>query len=240
MHAKGLLVCAILVGCVHAQSPDESAAGKPTKPADDLSRWEASAPVMQAIASARSYWSASEPGYEEEVHVLATTTGAFTRADAEQRAVLYGMSVVPRGFPKRGLALLEGDRLVRNIAFVLIAEDLRALRDFDGNGRDELVFEGGFGMGGQFSRGVTIAAFGEEGLVELGTASVYESACGTGREGMSGPTSAKISVVPGTGLVIQRSRQLSCESETWEPIGGPEPLVLVPSEENPFEDLKTP
>lgn len=52
------------------------------------------------MASALRYWSASEPGYQEEVHVMAVANGAFTRPDAEQQAVLFSMSIVPRGFPR--------------------------------------------------------------------------------------------------------------------------------------------
>jgi hypothetical protein len=56
---------------------------------------------------------------------------------------------------------------------VLFADDLWPLLDFDGDGRDELAFEAGFGMGGQHSRCVTIAAFGEVGLADLGRVSSY-------------------------------------------------------------------
>jgi hypothetical protein len=192
---------------------------------------------MQAIASARGHWSVQEPGYPEDVRVLATTTGAFTRPNVEQQAVLYRMSRYPRGFPKKGIAIIEGDRLVRNIGFVLLAETIRTLADFDGDGLDELAFESEFMMGGQESRAVTIAAFVETGLTELGSVSTYESICGSGREGVAGPAMAKLSVVPGSGLMIERFSKSSCESNTWEPTGKPEALTLSRPEENPFKDI---
>lgn len=174
---------------------------------------------------------------EPDIRVLGTTTGAFTRADVEQRAVLYQIGTQARGFPDLGVAILEGNRLVANFAHTLLAESVATLYDPDGSGRDALAFEGRFGMGGQYTRGVTIAAFGQRGLVALGHIDTYEDVCGARPEGGEGPALARISVVPGTGLVIERERKASCDSEAWEPVGGPEPLALDPPETNPFEDI---
>jgi hypothetical protein len=197
---RGILACAIMAGSAQVRVSDAKAAA----PADDGSQWATSAPVKQAIESARSYWSAEEPGYEEDVRVLSTTTGAFTASGVEQRAVLYRMGTVPRGFPKKGLAILEGDRLVRNIAFLQLSDSVEALSDFDGDGRDELVLEGGFGMGDPDA---------------------------------PGPTSSRISLAPDSGLQIQHFSKATCESETWEPVGEPEPLVLEPPDKKPFVDI---
>jgi hypothetical protein len=242
---RDLLVFAVLLGCAQARSPVESAAGTTTSPviiadgqvgppAADMSLWEASPAVKEAIASARSYWSALEPGYQEEVHVMAAATGAFTRPDVHQHAVFFSMSKVPRGFPKRGLALIEGERLLRNFAFVSLDDDVWALPDIDLDGRDELVFGGSFGMGGQVSSGVTLVVLEEGGLRDLWTATVYESACGAGYEGSM---SARIQVVPGSAIMIQRYIQPSCESETWQAAGEPERLELVPPEGSRYVEI---
>lgn len=241
-----LLIFAILLGCAQARSPVEIpdgtartiviADGEVGPPASDMSSWEASPPVMQAIASARSYWSAAEPGYKEEVHVMAAATGAFTRPDVEQQVVFYSMSNIPRGFPKRGLALVEGERLLHNFAFTGIYFDVWALPDIDGDGRDELVLGGSFGQGGQHTSGVTLLALGEEGLSDLGSVEVYNSACAA-MAGYEWSNKARITVVPGSPIMIQSYSQSSCESETWEPTGEPEPLKLVPPEQNRFVDI---
>ncbi len=231
---RQILLCGALAGCIQALPPEAVAAER----GEDLSRWTEAPPMKQAIAAARKYWTAREPGFQEDVRVLDTTTGAFTRPGIEQRAVLFRMSTHPRGFPKKGLAILEGDELVRNIAMVLLAENVDAYRNFDGSGRDAFALEGGFGMGGQYTRGETIAAFEEEGLVELGRVDTYNDICGTGRPDAPGPTSATITVAPGKGFMIQRFRKATCESESKrEPVGEPEPLVLKPDARNPFEDI---
>ena len=133
-----------------------------------------------------------------------------------------------------GIALLEGERLVANFAHTIGADQVGALRDFDGSGRDALALEGGFGMGGQYTRAVTIAAFADGGLVSLGNVETYNDACGMGREEFDGRTRGRISRTPGAGWVVERERAATCESETWEPVGSPEPLVLEPDERRSF------
>jgi hypothetical protein len=238
--ALALLLASVTLAGAQASSPS-SAEDKTGDPGDEPSRWETAPPVRQAIAAALSYHEeahADTPvALDPDIRVRDTTTGAFTRADVEQRAVLYQIGTQACGFPDLGLAILEGDRLVANFAHSLLAESVTTLRDPDGSGRDPLALEGGFGMGGQYTRGITIAAFGDYGLAALGYVDSYEDVCGAGIEGVEGPTRARISVVPGSGLVIERERKATCDSETWEPLGGPEPLELDPPDENPFEDI---
>ena len=242
-----VLVLALLCGSVAIGSPPGTPEqGTPEKisvsgggrsgPLPDLSDWEAMPAIRQAVAAARSYWSAQEPDYTEDVRVLATASGAFTRPGVEQHAVLYRMSLYPRGFPKKGLAVLEGERLVRNIAFTALHDDVWALPDVDGDGRYELVFAQGFMQGGQVSQGIRLAVFGEEGLQDLGMVDTYESACGAGYEGS---TSAEVWVVPGSPMMIQQYSQSSCEATEWEPQGEPAALELTSRDEALYEDIST-
>jgi hypothetical protein len=249
--AANLVVYTVLIGCAQGQSPIQAAEDpspivivegrtgmaepsgdspdKPAEPAADGSRWETSPPVLQAIAAARSYWSTENPVYEERLRVWPSASGAFTRPGVEQQAVLFMMSPIPRGFPSMGLAILEGDRLVRTIAFATLAQTVRAIPDLDGDGRDELAFSGMFVGQGTVAHGVTLAAFVEEGLDDFGRASIYESSCGAGY-GDTGALAARLSVVPGSEIMIEHYRQPSCDSETWEPVGEPEPLEPIPVE----------
>lgn len=230
-------LCAALAAC--AQTPTGTVK-ETVAPERELSEWEASVPMKQAIAAAHRFWSKESSYYDEDIRVLSATSGAFTQPDVAEMAILYRMTLYPRGFPSKGLAIVEGDRLVRNFAFVMLSEDVSTLADFDADGRDEIALEGGFGMGGQYSRGVSIAAFQEGGLSELGHVNVYEDICGMGVEGSEGPTRSEISAVAGSGLMIEHFRKSTCDSQTWEPAGGPEPLVLEPPDKNPFVDITEP
>jgi hypothetical protein len=217
-----------LAGRVGAQSPVEIADGRREAPWVDLSGWDARPAVQQAVAAARAYWQGQDPSYEEEVRVFAVAEGAFTEPGAGQQAVLYLMSLWPRCCPKMGLAVVEGERLVRNVAFEGTAQALSAVPDLDGDGRDELAYDGSFGMGGEESRSVMLVSFGAGGLAEWGGTSIYESNCATGA-GDSRSTAARVLAVPGPAFTVERYAQPSCETATWEPVGGPEPLALTPS-----------
>lgn len=230
-----LLACSVaalliaLVGCAEAQAPVEIADGRREAPWADLSAWNTREPMQRAIEAARIYWQGQDPSYEEEIRFFAVADGAFTQPGAAQHAVLFLMSPWPRGLPKSALAVVEGDRLVRNVAFEGIAQDLSAVPDLDGDGRDELAYTGTFGMGGQESRSLTLVSFGSDGLAERGGASIYESTCATGA-GDSGSTAARVLALPGPSFgpsfTVERYVQPSCEAQTWEPVGGPEPLAL--------------
>lgn len=229
-----VLTAAACFGCAYAQTPVEIADGRSGGEWVDLSEWAAAAPVRQANEAARAYWRGQDASYEEDLRIFSVAEGAFTEPDVQQQAVLFVMSVWPRCCPKTGLAIVEGDRLVRNVAFEGVAQELAAVPDLDGDGRDELAFTGEFGMGGQVSRSVTLASFGADGLADWGTTSILDSACAAGHDGAS---AARVLALPGPTFTVERFTQASCEAETWAPAGEPEPLDLVAPEESTYVDL---
>ena len=202
----------------------------PGEPAAAGTRWETSPPVLQAIAAARSYWSAKDPNYQENLRVWGSASGAFTRPDVEQHAVLFMLSNIPRCCPPMGLAIVEGDRLVRNIAFVTIAQSVRTIPDIDGDGRNELAFGGGFVGQGLVTEGTLLVALGEQGLDDIGRATTFESACGSGYAD-TGASAARLSLLPGGQIIVEHYSQASCDAETWEPAGEPEPLQPISAQE---------
>jgi hypothetical protein len=145
------------------------------------------------------------------------------------------MSLYPRGFQRKGLALLEGDALVRNFAFAGLAHELETVPDIDGDGRDEILLYGSFGMGGQWTWGAGLARFSQAGIEDLGHATLYEDACGMGREDLGGPSAWRLWAVVGAGMRIQHYRRESCEAETWEPVGEPE--AFTPAPEQSYDEI---
>jgi hypothetical protein len=224
-----LILCAL--GQAQIQAAEDPAPivivdARMAEPADDASRWETSPPVQQAIAAARNYWSTQNPEFEENLRMRGSATGAFTRPDVEQHAVLFMMSNIPRCCAPMGLAIVEGERLVRNIAFDTIAQNVRAIPDVDGDGRNELAFGGSFVGQGQVTEGITLAAFGDDGLDDFGQAIIFESACGAGY-GDTGALAARLSVGPGAEIIVEQFQQLSCDAETWESVGEPQALQAI-------------
>jgi hypothetical protein len=218
---------ATLAGSAGAQAPIVLADGRSSESGTDAADWAARAPVRRATEAARTYWRAQDAGYEEDVRFFAVAEGAFTAPGARQQAVLYMMSPWPRCCPKMGLAVVEGDRLVRNVAFEHTAQTLTAAPDLDGDGRDELVSTGEFGMGGQVSRSMTVMAFEDGGLSDWGGTGIFDSACAAG-PGDGGSMAARVLAVPGPAFTIERYVQPTCESTAWEADGGAEPLTLDP------------
>ncbi len=221
-----LVLCLALFGVAKAQDPVEVVDGRSEEPWADLSAWATRPAMQQAFAAARAYWRGQDEGYEEDVLVLDTAEGAFTQPGARQQAVLFVMSEWPRCCPKAGLAIVEDGKLVRNLAFVGLAQTLSSVADLDGDGHDELAFVGTFGMGGESSSYLTLAAFGAEGLVVRGGASIAYSTCGSGLEG-AGSTAARVLALSGPAFTVERYTLASCEEgATWESDGDPEPLDL--------------
>ncbi|NNF57109.1 MAG: hypothetical protein HKN04_02610 [Rhodothermaceae bacterium] len=231
-------VSVVFLGCAQAQTPIEIADGRAerTGPAADLSVWEERAAFGQAARVARAYWQGRDTGFEEERRVLAVAEGAFTRPEAEQHAILFAMSLWPRCCPKMGLVVIEQGQLVHHVAFEDIAQDLMAVPDLDGDGRDELATLGWFGMGGQMSQSLALLAFSDDGLSGWGGTQLSNSACAAGQ---SGTTAARVLALPGPEFLVEHYTQASCEEPTWQPVGEAEPLHLVPPEESPYVELPT-
>ena len=184
--------------------------------------------LADALERARAHWDATEPGWEEEFQVMDMARGAFLGADAQQEVFLYLASRWPRCCPKMGLVVLQEGSVVRHLAFVGVAQQLRAIPDLDGDGREELWMEGAFGMGGFNSSSATLLALPPGGGVrEWGTVPTGENGCAAGGEDREART-YRIVAHPGPAFTIEGFRA-SCEVEGWEALGGPEPLVPDPA-----------
>lgn len=253
-------VWVVLAACADGQTPvpsDGAGAAAETAPVvvadgreasdgmseDALAAWTASPALQAAVAAARVHWTAREPGYEEEVRVLAVAEGAFTQPDADQHVVLYLMGLWPRCCPKVGLAVVEGGvdgQLVRNTAFEGSTQGLHALPDLDGDGRAEVALLSSFGMGGSEERSVQIASFGQDGTHAWGGTGLYSGACGALRDGEE---AVRVVAVPATApggtpsFMAERYTRATCEGGAWVPSGGPEPITFAAPEPSPYTDL---
>lgn len=227
-------------GCAEAQSPEaasliEIADGRREEASSEPSA-EAAGAVEQALRGAASYWRGQDPDLEEDLRALAAVDGAFTEAGAAQEAVLYLVSLWPRCCPKVGLAVVEGGRLVRNATFEGTNQGLRAVPDLDGDGLDELVLTGTFGMGGQWTTSMTVLSLGADGPTEYASAAISDDACAAGHDGS---TAARILAAPGPSFSVERYTKASCEATEWTPDGEAAPLDLDPPAETAYVDLTT-
>ncbi|HET7692469.1 MAG TPA: hypothetical protein VFM44_05210 [Gemmatimonadota bacterium] len=246
------LLCATIVGCADAQTPDAAADtdaaaaadaaaadtiviadGRVFAEAEDVSDWAGRAAVQAAFAAARAHWQAQDPDYEEEAGVMAVAEGSFSEPGVSQYAVLYLMSSWPRCCPKTGIAVVQDGELVRNVAFESPTHGLVAIPDLDGDGLDELALTGSFGMGGENTTSVTLVSLADSGLRTWGGEMIQYDACGAMQEGGQ---AVRITAVPGPAFTIERFSLASCESGEYQPGGPPEPFEFpAPGEETSVE-----
>lgn len=230
-------------GCAEAQSSDdvapiEIADGRlEATPTDEAapSDEDARPPVQEALRAAAAHWRSQDPALEEDLRALDTAAGAFTEAGASQEAVLYLVSRWPRCCPKVGIAVMEGDRIVRNLTFEGSIHGLRAVPDLDGDGLDDLALTSSFGMGGSWEESVTLLSLGADGPREHGTAPVLSSGCGTGRPDAR-EEAARVLAAPGPVFSVERYTR-ACEATEWTPDGEAAPLDLDPPAEAAYVDL---
>ena len=191
----------------------------------DLQSWQGRPAIQSAIQAARAHWSAQDPGYEEEVRVLSVAEGAFTRPGVAEQAVLYLMARWPRCCPKVGLAIVEGDDLVRNVAFEGSTHGVGSVPDLDGDGIEEVALLSSFGMGGDEESSVVLLSLGDT-LSGWAGAQVSASGCAAGREQ---ETAFSVTAEPGDPPTFtSESFVRSCSGGAWEPGPGSEPLALHP------------
>jgi len=222
-------------GCAEAQSPTaaatpegliEVADGRTERPYVEHEAWERHAAVRAARDASRSHWQRQDPRFEEEFRVLDAVEGAFTRSGARQRAVLYLMSVEPRADPKTGLAVVEGDALVRNVALGG-ANGLVAIPDLDDDGRDELALLHSYGMGGSEETSLALVSLAEDAPVRSwGSTLLGYHSCGTGSPHASAET-VRLLAAPGPAFLVERYRDAACEGR-WTRDGEPEAIELDP------------
>lgn len=224
------LALAVSLGCADAQAPapappvslvdGRDLATDPTT--DDTDR----PAVRLAIRAATAYWRDRDPAQEAEPRVLAAASGVFTEAGAAQDAVLYLVSLWPRCCPKVGLAVLDGDRVVRNVTFESPTQGLRAAPDLDGDGLDEVVLTSTFGMGGSWETSATVLSLGPEGPRSHGSTALFTSDCGTGRPGAT-EAAVRVLATPGPAFSAERYTK-TCDVAVWTAEGEAAPLTLDP------------
>lgn len=239
----GALLAAFLIGaCACTRDGDvaaaEAAAGEPAvvviadgrvRPdSGDLSAWTVHPALQQARVAAQAYWRARNPVYEDDYRVLAVAQAAFTRRGADQQAVLYLLSRWPRCCPNLGLALIEDQRLLGSFAFDAVAQTLAAVPDLDGDGLEELVMSGEFGMGGHSERSFTLLSLASGAPRSLGGSLLGSSDCAA--MGAKGRRAVRVTATPGLAPVFRAGHYVAgCETQDWLPDGGTRMLKLEPA-----------
>lgn len=123
--------------------------------------------------------SAPDPG---EARIEDVAQGAFTRAGASQRALLYRFRETGHGLGRSGVAILDEGRLAAHIVYEGGTDHaVGALPDLDGNGLSELVLASGGTNMGQTWKSLAILGISGNAVASLGRTLAYADDCGAGR-----------------------------------------------------------
>jgi hypothetical protein len=201
--------------------------GRESFPDDDTSEWTQHPAVLIAGRDAEKFWRARNVVYEHDFRVMAAASGAFTKTAATQTSVLYLLSRWPRATPNMGLAVVDaGGKLLHNFVFEASTQRL-ATADIDGDGLDELMLIGSFGMGGSNETYFTLLSLRDGNPLQLAEMVVAADSCASGAEGR-GSTAFVVSLQSGSMLRSEQfsrtcdgSSQWRADSVEQKPLGKP-------------------
>lgn len=131
------------------------------------------------VPKASARWSDNEACDGGNLNIIGAVDGAFTKAGAKQRAIVYELCQTGNGFANNGIAVVEGGRVIAHFAEEG-GWNLEVTRapDINKNGRDELVIETGGGMHqGYTGSSITILEMSETTAKELGVFLAYTNEC---------------------------------------------------------------
>lgn len=148
----------------------------------DTDKWLTHPAILQASETAKQYWQANNSVYEEDFRVMDSRAGAFTQAGHQQTAVLYLLSRWPRCCSNMGLAIIDNDELIRNIALAGGYHHLSGVADLDGNGLDELALISSFGMGGSNETMLSLISLPAASVRQLASLPLIQENCGANPE----------------------------------------------------------
>ncbi len=143
---------------------------KPTKlfPAD----------VALARRAARAAWS-NQQNCDSGFEALDIAQGSFTKAQMSQRAILYRHCTTGHNFASDGIAIVEGDKLVTQVAYEGAWDyAIGALPDINKNGLSEIIVATGGTNQGITWGVISIIELSSDGVKKLGQFETYEDNCG--------------------------------------------------------------
>jgi hypothetical protein len=177
----------------------------------------------EALPAARKA-AGKDAACEGKLEAVDVAAGAFTRAGASQKLVLYRYCVTGPGFGRSGVAVIDEGRVVAHFAFDSSGEHaLGVLRDLDGDGLSEIVLAGGGTNMGQTVEYATILGWGPAGPRKLGTLQAYGDDCGYQGKGRA---AYRLFAVPGPKPSFQQQEfKGPCEGNAWKKSGAQEPVA---------------
>lgn len=166
----------------------------------------------------------SEPN-DAEVNIYNAVEGSFTKSDAKQKAYVYSICELGRGFGVGGILIAENDVVVAHyVGQIGWSARLSTLPDINKDGVAEILYADGGSGQGYTSTSVEILNFKDGTFKSLGEAQTYSDNSGAAEDESKAETLAyKISVQPASAPVFLR--------EVYEKKGNAKDWTLVKKSE---------
>jgi hypothetical protein len=181
----------------------------------------------RVLPAARVHWrkeaklAECTPGFQSGAVDVAE--GTFTRAGAEQRAILYNFCTLGHDRVLEGIAVVEDGRLMAHVAFQGgDAHAISALTDINGNGIAEILLASGGTNQGITWGDVRIVELGGAQVHKLGRVATLDDNCGTGADACK-MMAYRVWVKPGPAPVVLRDT-FAGSKMTWRRRVAKEPL----------------
>jgi len=186
--------------------------------------------LLERVArpAARRRWRGVGDECRDGFAVEDVAAGAFTRAGARQRAFLYRYCRMGRVGGRGGVAVVEGGRVVAHVMMEGTQYGIRAARDVNRDGRDEMVL-----VDGSTGQGITVETAAlmqmaprNDALVKLAAFPVGEDNCATRSAGARQDTNV-IRARPGRApRFYQQAYRAPCAGRPrWTPVGALKPVT---------------
>lgn len=217
----------------------ETDAGKTTPPTDtkivesEFKRSEAA--IQQKLGDKYCV----DPG-DAKVEVYNSVEGAFTKPNAKEKAFLYSLCELGRGFGVGGIMIVENETVTAHyVGQISWGEQLSTLPDINQNGVSEIVSAGGGSGQGYTESSIEILEFKGGNLDFLGTAETYSDNSGAMEDESKVLTTAyDISAQPGAAPTFFRETyEKKGAAKTWSLSKKSEKLSLKKEENSGFTKI---
>ncbi|NOT49380.1 MAG: hypothetical protein HOP17_16775 [Acidobacteria bacterium] len=153
----------------------------------------------QVVPKAAEKWKDDDSCSGGNLNIIGALDGAFTKAGARQRAIVYELCQTGNGFANNGVVVVENGRIIASFV-----EDggwnleVSKVADLNKNGRDEIIIETGGGMHqGYYGSSITIVELSATAAVEIGVYLVNTNECENPVANKYCDRSYKITATPG-------------------------------------------
>lgn len=239
-------ILSLLLAPIHvmAQNPKPIYDGRLSRTPTKLSPSEDALVKEKILPAAQKTWheDGSDQGCDAGLNPGAVdiTGGSFTRANADQKAILYTFCSTGHNMALNGIAVIENDKVVSHVIYEGGWDSaIGALPDINGNGLSEILVASGGTNQGETWRSVAIIELSENTVTKFGRTGVFSDNCGA-NEKKCKVEAQRLSVMPGKTPVFYRETFAGGEGggkDGWKKSGALKPVTLE-NDEQEYEFVK--